>query len=129
MHRKNSRKITNNFSQSKHFQRPLKHAAYYNPNSSDSFRHMSFPQQKSKYSIATRIPPGRLRCLDACVSKVQLYDGFILFIDTFSKIPTYKIYNFTAIFMFLSCDVCETSCRATGWPGQGLEGVPRMSLH
>ena len=84
---------------------------------------------KRDYSIATRIPPGRLRCLDTGVSNLQWYDVFLLFIDTFSKIATYENCIITAISMFLSCNVCKTSFRETGWPGQGLERVPIMSLN
>jgi hypothetical protein len=35
---------------------------------------------------------------------------------------------FASTFMLLSCHVCETSFKGTGWPGEGLEGVPIMSL-
>ena len=37
--------------------------------------------------------------------------------------------SFASISMLFSCDVCETSSEGTGWPGQGLEGVPIMSLN
>ena len=46
----------------------------------------------------------------------------------FGKCPG-ELDSFPAISMLFSCDVCETRFRATAWPGQGLEGVPRMSLH
>ena len=37
--------------------------------------------------------------------------------------------SFPAISMLFSCDVCETSFKETGWPGQGLGGVPIMSFN
>ena len=55
-----------------------------------------------RYSNATRILLGHLRCLDAGVSNFQWYDGFILFLDTISKITNCKN-TFFSVFWNPAC--------------------------
>ena len=60
-------------------------------------------------------PPGEFDCVVVLLSK------------RFSRCSG-ELVCFASTFMLLSCHVCETSFKGTGWPGEGLEGVPIMSL-